>query len=212
LPIKLEMEMLTPSLRFTEKNNSKGEVVDNNSPSLDFSFQYSLSKEYLRIEKKIFDILKEVSKKCYTDKNSIGCIVVYGSFDTNENHVVRGMRQIGINPVQKFMSFGYGNFKEDITKIIMNNNDGAIIVDKNGQILGIKVYLTVENPSLDVPEGCGTRHITAASFSQRKDVISVMTLSEENLAVRKWKEGSFTDQFFPSEEVKVEIINENTEI
>ena len=125
---------------------------------------------------------------------------MYGSFDFNENHIVKGLRQIGVNPIQRFVSFGYNNFNEDITSLILENNDGAIIVDKSGQILGARVYLTVDNPSLDVPEGCGTRHITAASFSQRKDVLSVTTLSEESLAVRRWKDGSFIDQFFPSEE------------
>ena len=177
-------------------------------PQADFSFQYSLSKEFLKIEKKIFDILKSISTKCYTDKKSLGTIIVYGSFDINENHIVKGMRQIGINPIQKFISFAYNNFSEDITNLILDNNDGAIIVDKSGQILGVKVYLTVDNPSLDVPEGCGTRHITAASFSQRKDVFSVTTLSEENLAVRKWKDGSFIDQFFPTEENKIEKTTE----
>jgi DNA integrity scanning protein DisA with diadenylate cyclase activity len=176
--------------------------MDQSQPSSDFSFQFSLSKEYLKIEKRIFEALKKVSIKCYTEENNIGTIIVYGAFDTNENHVVKGMRQIGINPIQKFVSFGYNNFTEDITNLILENNDGAIIVDKSGQILGARVYLTVDNPSLDVPEGCGTRHITAASFSQRKDVLSVLTLSEENLAVRKWKDGSFIDQYFPSEEVK----------
>lgn len=188
--------------------------MDGSQPSSDFSFQFSLSKEFLKIEKKIFEILKKVSIKCYTEENNIGTIIVYGTFDGNENHIIKGMRQIGINPIQKFVSFGYNNFAEDITKLILENNDGAIIVDKSGQILGARVYLTVDNPSLDVPEGCGTRHITAASFSQRKDVLSVITLSEENLAVRKWKDGSFIDQFFPSEEVNIEnnIQDEKSEI
>jgi len=174
--------------------------VEHNQPQSDFSFQYSLSKEFLRIEKKIFDTLKRVSLKCYTSEKSLGTMIVYGSFDFNENHIVKGLRQIGVNPIQRFVSFGYNNFNEDITSLILENNDGAIIVDKSGQILGARVYLTVDNPSLDVPEGCGTRHITAASFSQRKDVLSVTTLSEESLAVRRWKDGSFIDQFFPSEE------------
>ena len=39
-----------------------------------------------------------------------------------------------------------------------------------------------------------------ASFSKRKDVIAVFTLSEETLIVRKWKNGVFVDQFFPHED------------
>lgn len=176
--------------------------MESKVPATDFSVQFSLSKEFLKIESKIFDILKEISDKCYTDKKRLGTMIVYGSFDIDENHIVDGMRQIGSNSIQRFISFSYSNFNEDITKLILENHDGAIIVDKNGQILGNKIYLTVNNPSLEVPDGCGTRHITAASFSERKDILSVITLSEENLAVRKWKSGSFSDQYFPGEELK----------
>jgi DNA integrity scanning protein DisA with diadenylate cyclase activity len=168
-------------------------------PSADFSYQFSAQREYLKIEKKIFHVLTEISNKYFLEKKSSGALIVYGNFYLNENHIIEGMRQIGVNPIQKFLSFGYANFENEITSLLEENNDGAFIVNKDGQILGAKIYLSVDHPSLEVPEGCGTRHITAASFSKRKNILSVFTLSEENLSVRKWKDGVFVDQFFPSE-------------
>ena len=73
-------------------------------------------------------------------------------------------------------------------------------MNHNGQILGTGIYLTVDDPSLDIPDGTGTRHISAASFSVRDDVIATFTLSEETLAVRMWKDGAFTEQYRPNED------------
>tara|TARA_Y100000034_G_C6857987_1_gene390173 strand:- start:296 stop:880 length:585 start_codon:yes stop_codon:yes gene_type:complete len=184
----------------TTEEGFQEEGISQEIPHADFSFQFSAAREFLKIDKKIFTILKKTSKIFYKNCKKVGTIIVLGNFDLNENHLVDGMRQIGINSIQKFISFGYSNFDSEIGKLIEENHDGAIIVNRSGQLLGSKIYLTVDNPSLDVPEECGTRHITAASFSKRRDVIAVFTLSEETLIVRKWKNGVFVDQFFPDED------------
>lgn len=173
-----------------------------NVPQVDFSFQFSAQREYLKVEKKIFNCLVEVAKKNFSEKKSCGALIVYGNFYLNENHIIEGMRQIGINPIQKFMSFGYANLESEISKLIEENYDGAFVVNLNGQVLGARVYLSVDHPSLEVPEGCGTRHITAASFSKRKNILGVFSLSEETFTVRKWKEGVFVDQFYPEEKTE----------
>ena len=176
--------------------------IEHNIPQADFSFQFSAQREYLKVEKKIFNTLVEISKKNFSEKKTCGALIVWGNFNLCENHIIEGMRQIGINPIQKFLSFGYANFESEITKLIEENLDGAFVVNLNGQVLGARIYLSVEHPSLEVPEGCGTRHITAASFSKRKDIMGVFSLSEENLTVRKWKDGVFVDQFFPDEKIE----------
>ena len=53
----------------------------------------------------------------------------------------------------------------------------------------------------DIPDGSGTRHISAASFSTKEDVRAVFTLSEETSIVRVWKNGVFVEQFSPNEEL-----------
>lgn len=168
--------------------------------SVDFSFQFSSAREFQKVEKKIYNNLIEISKLSYKDKKSIGCIIVYGNFDVYRDHIIPGMRQIGINPIQKYLNISILSFEKDFVSMIKDNQDGSIIINRDGQILGSKIYLTVENPILDVPEGCGTRHITAASFSTRKDVMAVFTLSEETSLVRIWKDGQISEQYNPETE------------
>ena len=71
---------------------------------------------------------------------------------------------------------------------------------KKLQSFGSKIYLVVDDSSLEVPDGCGTRHISAASFSTRGDILAVFTLSEESFVVRTWKNGTFVEQFDPADE------------
>ena len=168
--------------------------------SADFSFQFSAAREHQKVEKKVFNILCEISKENKKSKSKLGILVVFGVFDIAKDCVVSGMRQIGINPIQKYIDISNSSFKDDISELFRDGSDGAIVINRNGQIIGSKVYLIVDNPSLEVPDGCGTRHISAASFSERDDVIAVFTLSEETSVVRTWKDGSFTDQFDPEDE------------
>lgn len=164
---------------------------------VDFSFQFNSAREFQKVEKKIYNNLIDVSKSCYKTNNKIGCLIVYGNFDLYRDHNVPGMRQIGINPIQKYLNISILSFEKDFVSMIKDNQDGSIIINRDGQILGSKIYLAVDNPVLDVPEGCGTRHITAASFSMRKDIMSVFTLSEETFLVRTWKDGQISEQYNP---------------
>ena len=167
-------------------------------PSIDFSFQFSAEREYNKVEKKIFTQMCKISKNSFKRDNKLGLIIVLGGFDNNENHIVKGMRQIGVNPIQKYINVSNANFEDEIGKLFLQNYDGAYIVNRTGQLLGAKIYLTVEK-HLEVPDGCGTRHITAASFSTKKNVLAVFTLSEETCIVRTWKDGNFVDQYLPEE-------------
>lgn len=190
---KLEREM-------GKEESSSGSEVAKRITSADFSFQFSAAREHQKVEKKVFKILCEISKESIKSNKKLGILVVFGIFDTAKDCVVSGMRQIGINPIQKYIDISNTSFNDDISDLFRDGSDGAIIINRNGQVIGSKVYLIVDNPSLEVPDGCGTRHISAASFSERDDVIAVFTLSEETSVVRTWKDGSFTDQFDPEDE------------
>jgi DNA integrity scanning protein DisA with diadenylate cyclase activity len=169
----------------------------------DFSFQFNAAREFLKVEKKIFnalcDIAKENKAKKVTPK-SLGILVVLGVFDGENDHHITGLRQIGINPIQKYINICDKAFDKDVASILREGQDGAILVNRNGQIIGSRIYLVVDDSSLDVPEGCGTRHISAASFSTREDVIATFTLSEETSIVRNWKNGTFVEQYDPADE------------
>ena len=168
--------------------------------SADFSFQFSAAREHQKVEKKIFSLLCEVAKENKARSKKLGILIVLGIFDTAKDNIVSGMRQIGINPIQKYIDISNSSFDKDISALLRDEADGAIIVNRNGQVIGSKVYLIVDNPALEVPDGCGTRHISAASFSMRDDVIAVFTLSEETSIVRTWKDGAFVDQYNPEDE------------
>lgn len=166
------------------------------SPSVDFSYQLNIGRE--KVEKKIFSYLCEISEKLFKSGKKIGTLIVLGCFDSETN--VFGMRQLGVKKLEKYINVAFGQFEVDVVKIFESGDDGAIIINQNGQVLGTEIYLMVDNPSLDIPDGAGTRHISAASFSTREDVLSTFTLSEETLAVRMWKDGQFVEQYRPDEE------------
>jgi DNA integrity scanning protein DisA with diadenylate cyclase activity len=168
--------------------------------SVDFSYQFNAARDFQKVEKSIFTLLSEISRKNFKEKRSIGLIIVLGVFDKSDDHLVPGMRQIGVNPIQKYINICEDVFTKDIFTMLNEGADGAIIVNRNGQVIGSKIYLVVDDSSLDVPDGCGTRHISAASFSTRDDIIAVFTLSEETSVVRTWKNGTFVEQFDPSDE------------
>jgi len=175
------------------------QLLESEKPHLDFSQQFKYAVEYLKVEDKILSILTKVSDQSLKKQSKIGALIVLGVFDPSSDSKVEGMRQMGINSVKKYFSFSEESFHSEITDLILKNSDGAIIANRNGQMLATKVYLEVEKPSLEVPEGCGTRHITAASFSTRSDVIAIFTLSEETSVVRTWKEGVVVEQYDPNE-------------
>ena len=174
------------------------EKVKLSSPTVDFSYQFNIGRE--KVEKRIFEYLCTLSDQLYISKHKIGVLVVLGCFDSDP--MVLGMRKLENNKVEKYINVAFGQFESEVTKLFETGSDGAIIINQNGQVLGTGVYLVVDDPSLDIPEGTGTRHISAASFSTREDILSTFTLSEETLTVRMWKEGQFTEQYRPDEKVE----------
>jgi len=167
------------------------------TPCVDFSFQFNTAKEYEKVEKKIFAYICEIAKDCGENSIKRGVISVVGWFDSSKDYLIPGMRQIGKNPVQKYLSYSIASHKKELISMMSENLDGAFVINRNGQLLGSGIYLTVDNPSFEIPDGSGTRHITAASFSAREDVQSIITLSEETNTVRVWKNGAFVEQYEP---------------
>jgi len=159
------------------------------APAIDFTSQLNLANSK-DVEEKILDILKKIAKD---GKNSTGAIIVLGTWLVS-NPIAKGMLQLkpSENPIDKFITV---NSIENVDMLLHFSSspfDGAIVINTSGQILGAGVYLIVEHPMVEIPEGCGTRHKAAASFSLRDDVVSVLTLSEESKIIRVWKDGQYT--------------------
>jgi hypothetical protein len=76
-------------------------------------------------------------------------------------------------------------------------SEGAVVADESGQILGGGIMLVIDHPEIKVPAGGFMRHLAAASTSMRREVISVITLSEENNVVRVFIEGKVAAEYNP---------------
>lgn len=166
-------------------------------PLIDFSMQFSLAKNNERVERCIFESLQDIAKEVVSGtQKPLGAIIVLGDFE-KFGPKIEGMVQMKPkqNPVESLKVFDVQHGPAYIREFSSSPFDGAIVVDKTGQIIGAGVYLVVSDPTLDTPEDCGTRHKAAASFSRRNDVISVLTLSEETNTVRIWQNGKIKEVF-----------------
>jgi DNA integrity scanning protein DisA with diadenylate cyclase activity len=168
----------------TREKNYNGDL-----PSVDFNAQSDLSVEKRKIERNIFDILKSIASNVAVDPaKSMGAIVVFGDF-IQPHH--KGLIQMKPkqNPITFSVMINTDKGVDTLETFSRHPYDGAVVVNKDGQIVGAGMYLVVEHPTIDVPDGCGTRHKSAASFSLHNDIISVLTLSEETNTVRLWRDG-----------------------
>lgn len=175
-------------------------------PFVDFSMQFSLAKNNERVERCIFESLQILAREVALNKHkALGAIVVLGDFEKFGPRI-NGMVQMKPkqNPVESLRIFDMAHGADYIKEFSVSPFDGAMVVDKTGQIIGAGVYLVVEDPTLDTPEDCGTRHKAAASFSRRDDVISVLTLSEETNTVRIWQNGKVKEVYRTNEVVAEE--------
>jgi DNA integrity scanning protein DisA with diadenylate cyclase activity len=160
---------------------------NNTAPSVDFSLQFCLATDNEKVEEDILGILKNMVSEA---RHDVGAIVVFGDF-SKSRQCVAGLIQMKpkTNPITSLIMIDSKEGAEIVKTFSMPPHDGAIVVDKTGQILGAGIYLMVNHPTLELPEGCGTRHKAAASFSLHNDVISVLTLSEETNIIRLWRDG-----------------------
>lgn len=166
-------------------------------PCVDFSLQFGLAKNNEKIEKCIFESLQEIAHVVSEGKASkIGALIVIGDFE-KFGPQIKGMVQMKPkqNPVEKLMTLDEEHGASIIREFSGAGFDGAIVVDRTGQVVGAGIYLVIDDPMLDTPEDCGTRHKAAASFSKREDVICVLTLSEETNTVRVWQAGKIKEVF-----------------
>lgn len=162
---------------------------------LDFTNQLSFNKNE-NVEQKIFNMLLHFSEErhcgdwLYASPLSFGSIIVIGHWDSH-NPAECAMAQLKptTNPVETYIDIDSPEIGSIVQEYSKYPYDGAIIFSTEGQLLGAGVYLAVTALDIEIPEGCGTRHLAAASFSNSGYVKSVLTLSEETNIVRMWKDG-----------------------
>jgi len=147
-------------------------------------------KKYRKIERNIFDILRIIASRVAAGSaQKMGAIVVFGDFKSCHTKGLVQMKPKQ-NPITSPIMIDTSEGAEAIEIFSRHPYDGAIVVNGDGEIIAAGIYLIVEHPNIDIPDGCGTRHKSAASFSLHNYVNSVLTLSEESNIVRLWRDGT----------------------
>ena len=175
------------------------EIRPKSKPFIDIKEQAALGAEVppaRDVAREVFDMISETANALRDKGRKRGALIVIGDFASIGS--VKGAIPPKENPFEGlFLSAGDKVFQ----RMLLQNSaleDGAVVVDKSGQVLGGRIYLLVDNPLVDVPEGCFARHRAAASASLRKDVEAVITLSEEQNIARVFREGRVVEEYDPA--------------
>lgn len=173
-------------------------------PSVDVKEQAALGAEVppqRDITREVFELMKQSADALLERGVKRGAILVIGRFASMG--AVRGARQLSFpggkpNPFEgQYVSASDKAFQ----RMLLQDEaleDGAVIVDASGQVLAGRILLVVDHPEVDVPDGCATRHVAAASTSLRRDVEAVITLSEEKNVARVFRDGKVVEAYDPA--------------
>jgi len=155
---------------------------------IDFKDQMAFENNGQHVEEMIFKWLFNLRDKAVKEGlSSFGSLIVLGDYTSGIGEEMYQLKPKQ-NPIKSLMMINSKDGAKFINEFSQAPYDGAIIVNKDGQILSAGVYLKIQEIP-DMPDGCGTRHMAAASFSLQRNVTSVLTLSEETSIVRVWKSG-----------------------
>ena len=173
-------------------------------PSVDVKEQAALGAEVppqRDITREVFELIKQSADALLERGVKRGAILVIGRFASMG--AVRGARQLSFpggkpNPFEgQYVSAGDKAFQRMLLQDAALE-DGAVIVDASGQVLAGRILLVVDHPEVEIPEGCATRHVAAASTSLRRDVEAVITLSEEKNVARVFRDGKVAETYDPA--------------
>jgi len=173
-----------------------------NTIILDLTAQAHRDVLHRKLEKRMFQLLKEITDADSKIDKARGGLIVIGEFVCYD-YKIPGMRQIGTNPLAGVnLNLNDRGIKEDFEKLL--DQDGAVIIDTTGQIMAAQVYLQVDRVDAQVEEGCSTRHISASSFSMNPHIVACFTMSEETGKVRVYQEGQQKCVYDPRKPTEVE--------
>ena len=173
-------------------------------PSVDIAQQAALGAEVppkRDLTREVFNMIVESATALHEKGLKRGALIVIGRFASIGQ--IRGARQLPLpggspNPFEgQYLSAGDKVFQRMLLQDEILG-DGAVVVDASGQVLGGRIYLLIDHPELEIPEGCATRHLAAASTSMRRDVEAVVTLSEETNVARIFVNGKVVKKFDPN--------------
>ena len=132
----------------------------------------------------ILSIAKELCSEGREGKR-IGTTFVIGK----REDVIKHTRQLIINPFT-----GYDENLRNVTDPSLRETikefallDGAFIIDNDGTIVTAGAYITANSENIEIPNGFGTRHRSAAALTKETEAIAIV-VSESN-SIRVLKDG-----------------------
>ncbi len=134
----------------------------------------------------------EMGKKGSEGK-PIGAIFVLG----DSKNVMQKSTAITFNPFESRRV----NVKDSIIKSMIKNFsqlDGAFVLNKNGRVVAAHRYLKADPSSIDIPQGLGARHISAAAMTTKTESLAIV-LSESDNLVRVFNNGKLIMETDPAE-------------
>jgi len=168
--------------------------------AIDYETQFKLSDDLKNVKIRLRETCEKISDKRAEGNLEGGLLIALGDYFQG----VPAARQLGKNPLQdRLITVFQDDFQETLEDLMIPDStyhDGAILIDRTGQVLGASVYLQVEHPDIDIDEGCSTRHLAACSYSKRPETIRTYTVSEETGKVRIYINGERTEIYDPGVE------------
>ncbi|MFH1455631.1 MAG: DNA integrity scanning protein DisA nucleotide-binding domain protein [archaeon] len=165
--------------------------------TIEYETQFKLSDDLKNVKNRLREICCNISDRRVTGELEGGLLIALGDYFQG----VPAARQLGINSLQdRLLTVFQDDFQETLESLMRPDStyhDGAIIVDRTGQVLGASVYLEVEHPNREIDEGCSTRHLAANSYSMRPETIRTYTVSEETGKVRIYFSGERIELYDP---------------
>ena len=132
----------------------------------------------------VLSISKELCQEGREGKK-IGTTFIIGRRDD----VVKHTRQLIINPFTGYADDERSIMDPGLRETIkeFSQLDGAFVIDNDGTIITAGAYITANTDNIEIPNGFGTRHRSAAAITKETDAIAVV-ISESN-SIRVLKDG-----------------------
>ncbi len=167
--------------------------------NVSYEDQFKLSNSIRDVRRRLTEICEAISDKKYEGELEGGLLIAFGDY-------FQGLplaRQMGTNPFKDIALYvhdeEFQKTLEDLMQPSSPDHDGAVIVDRTGQVLGARIYLDVTYPDVLIDENCGTRHIAAASYSMEPATICTFTVSETNAKTRVYFDGQRKHLYNPED-------------
>ncbi len=171
---------------------------DEKKDKINYKEQYQLSPRLKKLEAIVIGAVKSIADK-RKDNNmepNDGILVVFGDF--YPSCPIATEFEGGNSLKGTYMTVENDDFPGTLEMCITDDIDGAVIVDRTGQVLGTGAYIKVEDSSFSSSVN-GTRHLAAISCTTYDEVMFTVALSKSTNKVSVYKDGERVELYDPTD-------------